>query len=82
MRVASYMILNTLGLYLLTVIAGRIQNFRLGGGGANARGGTATERRVGMIEYSIGKLYFNSCTHTYSRHFRSINELIFKQVLA
>ena len=41
-----------------------------------------TVRRVCMIEYSIGKLYFNSCTHTSIRHFRSIYELIFKQVLA
>ena len=38
--------------------------------------GARTCERVGMMEYSIVKLYFNSCTHTYSRHFRSIHELI------
>ena len=37
-----------------------------------------TERRVGMIEYSIGKLSFNSCTHTVDT--LDLHELIFKQV--
>ena len=66
---------------LASIRQGRIQNFRMGG--PDARGSISTERRVGTLGPS---LVLSNCiliiAYTYSRHFRSIHELIFKQVLA
>ena len=66
-------------------LSGADPNFsNRGGGGPNVRRSIATERRVGMIEYSIvlANCILLTIAHTYSRHFRSKHELIFKQVLA